>query len=319
MRVVNALLTQIDRLRHYPNVLILATSNVTGAIGMAAQPAITRAIYIAQHDDTVADLAFVDRADMKVYIGLPSMEARFNMFKMCIMELVCTEAMPQRVRAPRLSCELCCSHVQVRVGLVKMPYGWQDRHSSALYEYVACAFTHAASNHSRRRPPPLQDREGGTGVQRAHHQEAAHARARSLCPGDRGRLAHVCCHSSALGTPTRQPLTCTLLQSSPPTPYPSSCTATSRRCGGRLYARSKSEHIYSRNTCLTPWSRELMVIREPCITDAAILLFTMISQVIRQTSTPLTVKFSCVARGWLLNVATRDECPCLSDSSSHNP
>lgn len=60
--------------------------------------------------------------------------------------------------------------------------------------------------------------------------------------------------------PPRQPL------------YPSSCTATSRRCGGRPYARSKSEHIYSRNTCLTPWSRELMVIREPCITDAAILL-----------------------------------------------
>lgn len=35
IRVVNALLTQLDQIRRYPNVLILTTSNVTGAIDIA--------------------------------------------------------------------------------------------------------------------------------------------------------------------------------------------------------------------------------------------------------------------------------------------
>lgn len=49
VRVVNALLTQIDQLKQHKNCLILCTSNLTGAI----------------------DLAFVDRADIKQYIGFP--------------------------------------------------------------------------------------------------------------------------------------------------------------------------------------------------------------------------------------------------------
>ena len=55
IRVVNALLTQIDLIKEYPNVAILTTSNITGAI----------------------DLAFVDRADIKQYVGLPSNPARY--------------------------------------------------------------------------------------------------------------------------------------------------------------------------------------------------------------------------------------------------
>ena len=47
IRVVNAVLTQIDQLRQRDNVLILTTSNSSEAI----------------------DLAFVDRADIKQYIG----------------------------------------------------------------------------------------------------------------------------------------------------------------------------------------------------------------------------------------------------------
>jgi SpoVK/Ycf46/Vps4 family AAA+-type ATPase len=43
IRVVNALLTQLDQLKKFPNVLILTTSNITEAI----------------------DIAFVDRADIK--------------------------------------------------------------------------------------------------------------------------------------------------------------------------------------------------------------------------------------------------------------
>ena len=50
----------------YPNVLILTTSNVTEAI----------------------DLAFVDRADIKQYIGPPSPPAIFKIFHSCVKELM---------------------------------------------------------------------------------------------------------------------------------------------------------------------------------------------------------------------------------------
>ena len=53
-------------LQRYPNVLILTTSNVTGAI----------------------DLAFVDRADIKQYIGLPSPAAIYKIYMSCITELM---------------------------------------------------------------------------------------------------------------------------------------------------------------------------------------------------------------------------------------
>lgn len=66
IRVVNAVLTQIDRLKNCNNVLILTTSNITGAI----------------------DLAFVDRADIKQYIGLPSVVACYNIITSCIQELM---------------------------------------------------------------------------------------------------------------------------------------------------------------------------------------------------------------------------------------
>jgi len=65
IRVVNALLTQIDQIKRYPNVLILTTSNITGAI----------------------DLAFVDRADIKQYIGPPTEQAIFTIYHSCITEL----------------------------------------------------------------------------------------------------------------------------------------------------------------------------------------------------------------------------------------
>merc|ERR1719361_2080199 len=65
IRVVNALLTQIDHIKKYPNVLILTTSNITGAV----------------------DLAFVDRADIKQYIGPPSSDACYNMLRGSFLEL----------------------------------------------------------------------------------------------------------------------------------------------------------------------------------------------------------------------------------------
>ena len=56
IRVVNALLTQLDNIKDAPNVLILTTSNITGAI----------------------DVAFVDRADIKQYVGNPSQAAIYQ-------------------------------------------------------------------------------------------------------------------------------------------------------------------------------------------------------------------------------------------------
>ncbi|CAM9782428.1 unnamed protein product [Chrysoparadoxa australica] len=66
VRVVNAVLTQIDNLRARTNVLVLTTSNITGAI----------------------DLAFVDRADLKQHIGLPPCKARYMILASCLEELM---------------------------------------------------------------------------------------------------------------------------------------------------------------------------------------------------------------------------------------
>lgn len=75
IKVVNAVLTQIDQIRRYPNVLILTTSNMTGAI----------------------DVAFVDRADVKQFLGLPSVQAIYNIYYSCIQEL-------RRVSSITLNC-----------------------------------------------------------------------------------------------------------------------------------------------------------------------------------------------------------------------
>ncbi|KAF3338017.1 pachytene checkpoint protein 2 [Carex littledalei] len=66
IRVVNALLTQMDKLKSWPNVIILTTSNITTAI----------------------DIAFVDRADIKAYVGPPTLEARYEILRSCVHELL---------------------------------------------------------------------------------------------------------------------------------------------------------------------------------------------------------------------------------------
>lgn len=65
LRVVNAVLTQLDQLRKYPNVLVLTTSNLTSTI----------------------DLAFIDRADLKQFVGEPSHKAIYEIYKSAIDEL----------------------------------------------------------------------------------------------------------------------------------------------------------------------------------------------------------------------------------------
>ncbi|KAK9899767.1 AAA-domain-containing protein [Cystobasidium minutum MCA 4210] len=66
VRVVNALLTQLDKLKNRKNVLVLTTSNLSGAI----------------------DPAFIDRADIKQYIGLPPVQAVYWILLGCLRELM---------------------------------------------------------------------------------------------------------------------------------------------------------------------------------------------------------------------------------------
>lgn len=66
MRVVNAVLTQLDQIRKFSNVLILTTSNLTSAI----------------------DFAFLDRADIRQFIGPPNMEAIAKIYRSILNELV---------------------------------------------------------------------------------------------------------------------------------------------------------------------------------------------------------------------------------------
>ncbi|KAJ6629192.1 P-loop containing nucleoside triphosphate hydrolase protein [Mycena sp. CBHHK59/15] len=66
LRVVNALLTQLDKLKHRKNVLIMSTSNLVKAI----------------------DSAFVDRADIVQYVDLPSRGAIYEILRTCLSEIV---------------------------------------------------------------------------------------------------------------------------------------------------------------------------------------------------------------------------------------
>lgn len=65
IRVVNAVLTELDKMKSFPNVLVLTTSNITGAI----------------------DEAFLDRADIVQYIGPPGLLARYDILASCVTEL----------------------------------------------------------------------------------------------------------------------------------------------------------------------------------------------------------------------------------------
>uniref|UniRef100_A0A914RSN4 ATPase AAA-type core domain-containing protein n=1 Tax=Parascaris equorum TaxID=6256 RepID=A0A914RSN4_PAREQ len=62
IRAVNALLTQIDRIRRFPSVLVLATSNISKSL----------------------DEAFVDRADMCRFVGQPSVYAVYAILSLAL-------------------------------------------------------------------------------------------------------------------------------------------------------------------------------------------------------------------------------------------
>lgn len=66
VRATNQLLTALDRLRALPNIIVLCTSNLLGAI----------------------DPAFLDRVDIKQLIPSPSPAAIYNIFRSCLNELI---------------------------------------------------------------------------------------------------------------------------------------------------------------------------------------------------------------------------------------
>ena len=66
VRVVNSVLTSLDSLRRRPNILVLTTSNILDSI----------------------DPAFKDRIDLKIHLGLPILEARYNIILSCLTELM---------------------------------------------------------------------------------------------------------------------------------------------------------------------------------------------------------------------------------------
>lgn len=63
---MNAVLTQLDQIRKHPNVLILTTSNLTSSI----------------------DSAFLDRADIKQYVGYPDVTGLAQIYKVMLRELI---------------------------------------------------------------------------------------------------------------------------------------------------------------------------------------------------------------------------------------
>lgn len=65
LRAVNSMLTGLDRLRNFPNVLLLATTNITQAV----------------------DDAFMDRVDWNVYMGPPCFNARCAILRSSLQEL----------------------------------------------------------------------------------------------------------------------------------------------------------------------------------------------------------------------------------------
>ncbi|THH33793.1 hypothetical protein EUX98_g401 [Antrodiella citrinella] len=80
LRVVNALLTQLDKLKRRKNVLVMATSNLAKAI----------------------DTAFVDRADIVQYVDLPPREAIYEILRSCLAELV-TKGVVSSMEVPSLT------------------------------------------------------------------------------------------------------------------------------------------------------------------------------------------------------------------------
>lgn len=94
LRATNQLLTALDRLRGLPNIIVLCTSNLLGAI----------------------DSAFLDRVDIKQLIPSPSPAAIYDIFRSCLNELVrsnLVDATSQAVSSKRATARRVASRPSV--------------------------------------------------------------------------------------------------------------------------------------------------------------------------------------------------------------
>lgn len=80
LRVVNSVLTSLDMLRRKPNVLVLCTSNLVSRI----------------------DSAFLDRIDLKTFLGPPPPIARYRILKGCLQELAHKGLVQAHVQAQQM-------------------------------------------------------------------------------------------------------------------------------------------------------------------------------------------------------------------------
>lgn len=104
LRVVNAVLTQLDKLKQHRNVLVMTTSNISQSI----------------------DAAFIDRADIKQYVGLPPARAIYGILKSCIESLQQTGLVSAPSSPSLLSWEAINSSAAV-AGYANVP-GAQESH-----------------------------------------------------------------------------------------------------------------------------------------------------------------------------------------------
>ncbi|XP_008556399.1 pachytene checkpoint protein 2 homolog [Microplitis demolitor] len=129
IRVVNSLLTQLDQIKRYKNVLIMTTSNVTEAI----------------------DLAFVDRADIKQFIGHPGEDAIAMIYYTCLKELERTGLLKDdgsQDRSVDVEPYLKSDLVPTSVGLSgrtlrKIPFLAHALHLSGIDQCTTSVFLHA--------------------------------------------------------------------------------------------------------------------------------------------------------------------------------
>jgi hypothetical protein len=66
MQAVNALVTSLDCLYSFPNILLLAMNNLTLSV----------------------HVNFFDCADLKFFVSLPILPAQYEFLKVCLMEVV---------------------------------------------------------------------------------------------------------------------------------------------------------------------------------------------------------------------------------------
>ncbi len=87
IRSVNALLTQLDKLKYCKNVLIMSTSNLASAIGNLKLVLIREKSRLSELFQ-LTDSAFIDRADIVQYVGLPPQDAIYWIIRSCLNELM---------------------------------------------------------------------------------------------------------------------------------------------------------------------------------------------------------------------------------------